>query len=267
MISEILASFRDNVSRKVKNPFYGTFAIVFILQNWQLFYSLISFDDLTQRQTRIKIIEQYITNAGGAFGMFLYAVWCALIALTLAYILYNISGLISNFFDLRVKPWIKKIVDKGAIIDKSEYGKLERNYDLMEAKYNRERKAKQDATSEIDTLQKKLSETRRELEDLKALLSDVTTQDQYGDSHIDKIAYKIKRQVEDIKNKGYEEEFKKLIVNIRKDAGAYHYFGSFNHDNLMQYALLHGIIEMSGNYCGLTSYGTSVADKLTNISL
>ena len=44
MIKDFLVSFKDNFKEKTRNPFLGTYLIVWLIRNWELIYTLFNFD-------------------------------------------------------------------------------------------------------------------------------------------------------------------------------------------------------------------------------
>lgn len=90
---------------------------------------------------------------------------CALIAFIpfiIYYILLNASGYLSNWFELRLKPWLLKQVDKGLVVDKAEYEKLASRITALQTKADDERKKRMEAEDEIDELQKKFIKLQNE---------------------------------------------------------------------------------------------------------
>ncbi|MGL5561510.1 MAG: hypothetical protein ACRDCN_02660 [Tannerellaceae bacterium] len=159
MIIDIFGSLKENLNKKVRNPFFGTLTIVFVLQNWQLFYSLLFFDSSDNRTVRIDIIESYITQKGGTTKMFLLAVLCSFIVMTISYSLLNASAFISNFFDARVHPWIVSLATKEAkIVTKEKYELLAGRYAKLENQLDDERKKRYEALLRAEDAEMKLNE-------------------------------------------------------------------------------------------------------------
>lgn len=95
MIIDLFGSLKENIVKRVKNPFLGTFSIVFIIKNWQLFYSLLVFDN-ESRESRITILENYISNCTfwgitGTLAVFLESTFWTLIVLIITGVLSNLT--------------------------------------------------------------------------------------------------------------------------------------------------------------------------------
>lgn len=155
MIVDIFGSLKENLNKKVRNPFFGTLSIVFVVQNWQLFYSLLFFDKGEGRLLRIEILEAYITNYGGSLCMLAKAVVYSFIVLLASYILINISALISNFFDATVHPLVVKFATKGQkVVTKAEYERLAKKYERLEVNIKEEREKRYIAEERADSCEK-----------------------------------------------------------------------------------------------------------------
>ena len=59
MIKDFLISFRDNFKEKTRNPFLGTYVIVWIVLNWELIYTLFNFDDNYKLENKVAFIKAY----------------------------------------------------------------------------------------------------------------------------------------------------------------------------------------------------------------
>ena len=123
MIRDFLISFKDNLNEKSRNPFLGTYLIVWLFRNWELVYTLFHFDPEQKLEHKVGFIKGYysqhdfienlLTNIYWAFGL-----------LILTYLLLSISRLIVNLSDKRITPWIYKITDSNSIVLKSEYERI-----------------------------------------------------------------------------------------------------------------------------------------------
>lgn len=159
MIVDIFGSLKENLNKKVRNPFFGTLSIVFVLQNWQLFYSLLFFDKIENRLTRIETLETYIANAGGPSYMFIKAVGCSFGVLIISYLLLNISSLISNYSDAVIHPFVVKLATKGQkVVTKEKYENLNEKYKRLEISRDEEMKKRYSAEDRAESCEKKLSD-------------------------------------------------------------------------------------------------------------
>lgn len=155
MIKDFLISFKDNISDKTKNPFLGTYLLVWIVRNWELIYSVFNFDTSFNLKNRINYITSYyktnnfienlLTNIYWAFGL-----------LVLTYILLNISRLIVNFFDKKLTPWIYKITDDNSIVLKTEYDRVRLERDDLQTRLDLERESKSRLEIRIKNLEQEI---------------------------------------------------------------------------------------------------------------
>lgn len=155
MIVNTIGSIRDNFTKKVRNPFFGTLTVVFVLKNWQLFYSLLLFDSHELRSSRIEIIEKYIETAGGNW-IFVKAVCWTFAILIISYILQGLGALISNFYDSIIHPWIISIATKGvSVVTKDKYELEVQKNKVLEDRLKEEREKRYSVESELDRIEKK----------------------------------------------------------------------------------------------------------------
>ena len=115
MIKDFLISFRDNFKEKTRNPFLGTYLIVWIIRNWELIYTLFNFDENFKLQDKIDFIKTYYSEQS-FIGNLLTSVLWAFGLLILTYLLLSISRLITNFSEKQITPWIYKITDSKSIV-------------------------------------------------------------------------------------------------------------------------------------------------------
>ena len=159
MIVDIFGSLKENLNKKVRNPFFGTLSIVFVLQNWQLFYSLLFFDKIENRLTRIETLETYIANAGGPSYMFIKAVGCSFGVLIISYLLLNISSLISNYSDAVIHPFVVKLATKGQkVVTKEKYENLNEKYKRLEISRDEEMQKRYSAEERAESCERKYSQ-------------------------------------------------------------------------------------------------------------
>ena len=155
------SSFKDNIDKKVRNPFFSTFTIVLVLNNWQLFYSLFYFDSTNTRTIKIEIIEKYIADAGGTFIILLWTLVLTLVAMFSAYCFQSIGVLSSNFYDSVIYPNLVSFSSKGTkVVTKIDYDTLKEQYKRLEIQHDDESKRRQDAKSMLEKVEKEFADYR-----------------------------------------------------------------------------------------------------------
>ena len=157
LIKDLLVSFKENIKSKSKNPFLGTYAIVWIIRNWRLIYSFFFFDSKTTRSERIEILASYYTYKTFITDLLWNILW-ALGALILSYLLINLSRLIVNLFEKRLTPYVYKLTDSDSIVLKEIYDKLKSEKRELEIKLELERDNKGKMQREITVLEDKIQE-------------------------------------------------------------------------------------------------------------
>ena len=161
MIKDFLVSFTDNFKEKTKNPFLGSYLLVWLVRNWELVYTIFNFDKdctLADKKTFISeyykkddFVENLLTNILWTFGL-----------LILTYILLNISRFIVNLSDKQLTPWIYKITDSKSIVLKSEYERVRAENDDLQVRLDKERESKSRLENRIKNLETEILEISKD---------------------------------------------------------------------------------------------------------
>lgn len=219
MIVDIFGSLKENLNKKVRNPFFGTLSIVFVLQNWQLFYSLLFFDKIETRVSRIEVLEAYIANAGGPSYMFIKAVGCSFGVLIISYILLNISSFISNFSDAVIHPYIVKYATKGQkVVTREKYEILNDKYKRLEKNRDEEMQKRYSAEERAESCERKYSQLQidQDNSDLNQkiiqLEADLATEKQKREELEDQISNHSNEEKNNLPEKSREEKIVNTIL-------------------------------------------------------
>jgi len=156
MFKDTFISVRDNIVKKVTNPFLSTFVGVWIVRNWEFVYSIFFFDDSYSLQTRLATIETYFINY--SIGDALITVSITFGILIITFVFLSISRLIVNFFDKTVTPWTYKITDIGSVVIKENYQALESEISRLENRYQEEKETRLVLRDENERLEKRIGE-------------------------------------------------------------------------------------------------------------
>ena len=154
MIKDFLISFKENFGEKVRNPFFGSYLLVWIIRNWILIYSLFNFNDDLSLNDRISYINKYFTENDFITNLLINILWTFGL-LIVTYILLNLSRLIVNFSEKSIQPLVYKITDSKSIVLKSEFERIRNQRDSLQNKLDQERESK----SKIEARYKKLEES------------------------------------------------------------------------------------------------------------
>lgn len=156
MFKNTLNSFTNNISQKIKNPFLGTFIIVWITRNWQFVYSLFNFDSKTNRESRLAIIKEFFKDYG--IVEILVTIGYSLLVLVATYVFLNFSRLIVDFFQEIVTPRISKLFNESNIVTREKYNILDTQVNQLETKFNKERESRLKAQNETESLETRVKE-------------------------------------------------------------------------------------------------------------
>ena len=124
MSIKVFKSVSDLTIEKIKNPFFGTYLLVWIFRNWVLIYSLIYFDVNLNLKGRIDYIEDYFSKNDFASGLF-YNLIITTCVLIFSYGFLLLSRYISSYVELKAKPEVDKQVDDGNAVTKERFNKME----------------------------------------------------------------------------------------------------------------------------------------------
>jgi len=126
---------KNPFSENNSTPFAGTFLIVFALYNWEIIFSLFSFDPFDFRADKIEIINALLKE----HAWYARVGWPTLIAFGIIlfyYICNNISLGITTWFNRWFKPFILSITDIGETVAKDEYERIRTQSDMFRTQYN-----------------------------------------------------------------------------------------------------------------------------------
>lgn len=211
MIKDFFDSFTDNIREKTRNPFLGTYAIVWLIRNWYVVYMVFNFDKECTIDDKLRLITEYFErnpfwinvgiNINYTFGILIGT-----------YVLLNLSRVIVNSFEKNVTPWIYKITDMSSIVKKEEYDVAVKRINELNAVIEEERNKRY-------KLQEAYENSKQELDSVKISLSDYMEQvKKYKISEREeknKIS-SIEKYYNKIVEESLLEDFVKLVSYVRK---------------------------------------------------
>ncbi|WP_421764263.1 hypothetical protein [Ekhidna sp.] len=154
MILSWLTSAGNNLVEKTKNPFLGTFTLVWLARNWELVFALFNFDDSYNLDSKIEFLSERIK-----YDTFWTEVWWNIVwtftVLVLTYLLINIARAISNLFEKRLSPLIYKWTDYKSLVPKSEYQSILDRMNDLQVRLEKEIQERLKAQSERDEYEEK----------------------------------------------------------------------------------------------------------------
>ncbi|MBO9585657.1 MAG: hypothetical protein J7574_15940 [Flavobacterium sp.] len=160
MIKDFLISFTDNFKEKTKNPFLGTYLLVWSVRNWELIYTLFNFDKNSTLHDKKSFIFKYYKDNTFIDNLLINILW-AFGLLILTYILLNLSRLIVNFSEKQLTPLIYKITDSKSIVLKTEYERIRSENDDLQVRLDKEREAKSRLEIRIKNLENEIIEVTK----------------------------------------------------------------------------------------------------------
>jgi hypothetical protein len=155
MIKDLIVSFKDSFKDKVKNPFLGTYFLVWLIRNWDLIFTLFNFDKGTTLENKTSIITIYLKDNPFFEGLGINILYTFLF-LIITYVLLNISRAIVNLFEKQLKPWVYKLTDKSSIVLKEYLELIRSERDSLLIRIGDERDSKSRVELELKKLQEEI---------------------------------------------------------------------------------------------------------------
>ena len=124
MFIKLFQDIQTSTNNKIRNPFFGTYIIVWFIRNWELIYSLFYFDESLSLAGRLEYIKNYFEQKGLILGL-LNNLWITFLIFTISYVLLNLSRFIINFSEWVVKPSIDKMIDTKNVVTKDRFIQME----------------------------------------------------------------------------------------------------------------------------------------------
>ncbi|MGE0562175.1 MAG: hypothetical protein AB7O47_10185 [Flavobacteriales bacterium] len=214
MIKDFLISFKDNFREKTRNPFLGTYLIVWFIRNWELIYTLFNFDNDSKLLDKVNFIKNYYANLDFLSNLWTNVYW-AFGVLILTYVLLNLSRLIVNLFEKKLTPWIYKITDSNSIVLKTVYQNMVLERDDIQIRLDQERESKSRLENRIKKLEEDLIlatniDTKLDKEKTNRTLKEVKKSSNESSDDSIKILF------QKLKAKNLLKDFTDIAVNINK---------------------------------------------------
>ena len=244
MIKNIFLSFKDNFKEKTSNPFIATYILIWLVRNWVLWYSVISFDKEATLESRIKYIQDYYQGTPYMHSI-LSNIWITFVSLILIYLILNLSRYIVNLFEKRLKPFVYKISDSQSIVLKEVYESVRNERDDLQNRLGIERDSKFKLESRIKALEAEILE--REI-----VVAESEGEDSLHDNEEMKQIYKR------LESEKLTDDFKAIVIHIKKGGQVQN-----NYPSLDRYIELDLLGTSLNQYGGANRYTiTSIGEKL-----
>lgn len=253
MVKVFLISFSDNFKEKTKNPFLGTYLLVWLIRNWDLIYSLLNFDSNLRLKDKITFVNDYYNKTDFVENLLINIYW-SFGLLILTYLLVNISRFIVNLSEKRLTPWIYKITDSKSIVLKEEYERIRAESDDLQNRLDKERETKSRLEARIKSLENEIIE-----------VSKIKSETNNGQMDVFKPSNSEDRTdvfINRLKAKNYIDEFLKLCLSIQRGETI------LNDNKSLDYLLQLGLLiyksqySTSAKYYSITKDGEKVLEKI-----
>lgn len=192
MLADALTSFKDNVRRRLTNPFLGTFTAVYLIKNWELFYGILYFDNTATQESRINFVRDYYGKIDGISNLAI-TILITFAVLLSTYMLLGISRLFANLYEDYALPLINKLTGNSRNVTREVYSALLNSRNDLESRYEQERAERNRIQDERDKLEKALVDLKTsdksmaELANLQAMIESLNSQLSAKNSEIDSL--------------------------------------------------------------------------------
>lgn len=160
-VNEVFLSFKDNI-RKTRNPFFGTFIIVWLLSNWELILTLFNLHLYETMDEKVAALRNYFGYESLAWGFFLNAV-ITLIVMMVVFAFLHAAKYITLVSERKVGPWVYRKGDQSSIVLKAELDEMTAHRDRLNVKLEEARKNLLETIRERDRLAERLRDVESEL--------------------------------------------------------------------------------------------------------
>lgn len=179
MVIKFIESTYDSVKDKLKNPFYGTLFVVWVIRNRKFIYNVF-FNDSVTSDERLELIRAHFLNWDSLLS-FIGTILISLGLMILIYASLNLSRFIVELSERILKPWIQQLFSKTSIVSREDYIQLEKDRDYFQKKYSEERSEKIRLQRELDEMSIKYIPTSDEkssaiAENIKTIINSWTEQ-------------------------------------------------------------------------------------------
>lgn len=156
---EAITSLIHNYKSKIRNPFFGALASVWLFRNWVVVYALFNFDEKYNMHYRIKYIKNYFSKKD-FWTEFWINVTVTFLVLLITYVLFALSRFLTDLYYKICEPKIITLIDQNAIFTAADKSKLESRITLLNNKLERQN----DAISRHELLNQTLNTRNSDLE-------------------------------------------------------------------------------------------------------
>lgn len=161
-VNEVFLSFKDNI-RKTRNPFFGTFIIVWLLSNWELILTLFNLHLYDKMDEKVAALRNYFGYKSLAWGFFLNAA-ITLIVMMVIFAFLHVAKYITLISERKVGPWVHKKGDESSIVSKAELDEMTAHRNLLSDRLEEARKGLLEAIRERDEFSRRLKNVENDLQ-------------------------------------------------------------------------------------------------------
>ncbi len=162
MLPDTLNSLKDSLLEKTKNPFLGTYVLVYVIRKWEAIFSLFHFDVGMDLNSKIRTFSGYLQGYDIWVDILVNAGW-TIVLLLVTYLCINIGMLITRLYKNLLTPLVYKLTDPKSVVTIEEYNKMEEKFESLRQLFNEESKKRKALQDVVDNIQSKESDNKNDL--------------------------------------------------------------------------------------------------------
>ena len=253
MLADLLKSSKDKLLDAPRSPFLGTFALIWLIRNWDLVYPLFIFDEGLNWEIKVQYVREYFTQGKGRFigGVLINSLW-TLGALSVTYFFMNMSRVITIMFEKRLRPWLTYQFDNSLVVLRADFDRANERANKYIVLAEKER-------GEKEALRKRNEELELSLNQANTITDDIIAEDE----EVSPLSERLRSSLDYLVKNGLVAEFQSVYFAIDK-------YRMVLHSDDVQQFLFQRLIEKDtrvketneGAYYILTDFGEHAREKL-----
>ncbi len=261
MVVKFIESTYDSVKDKLKNPFYGTLFIVWVIRNREFIFNVFFNEDCSSDQ-RLEIIRSQFLSWDSLLN-FIGTILISLGLMVLIYASLNLSRFIVEFSERKAKPWIQKQFSATSIVSREDFEAVEKERDYFQKKYSEERGEKIRIQRELDQILEENLEISQKLNQPEKIPDTIIDENFKQNNNSEN---KVRKVVERWKKlrPTYLEDLKTLISLVAEGKQTYEITSSMKDLGSLQEFTKKGIIESIERFNRIYYNFTEFGDELVH---
>lgn len=206
-----LSSLSDNFKNRFRDPFLGTFLVVWLVHNAEFLFWLFSFEDGFELDVKLNRLFGYFKENPFGWNLLQDVGWTFLVLIS-TFFLKGIGLILKELYEEKAVKEIQVLLKSSKVVAKTKYDRLEQERDQLEERYEKTRKEKIEAQGEHSKMETEFISLTN---DLKKTESKFVHLDNRNKELYDELGTLRKETEKEYKN--LESQFKKINDLLEKE--------------------------------------------------